>query len=114
MNNFTRDTGSMAELEIRSLVENAKTHIKQFYEMYDSKFRERLTHPLFNNIDDDKVSVLTGQVELLENEMVRRIRDLVWAQSLLKKDQIVTKKRLAECVSDKQLEMCLSGFRNTV
>ena len=76
----------MAELEIRTLVENAKNHIVQFYEMYDHKMREKLTHPLFEGIDSDKIQVLTGQVELLEQEMVKRVRDLVWAQSLLKKD----------------------------
>ena len=54
--------------------------------MYDSKMREKMTHPLFNDIDEDKVQVLTSQLELLEQEMVRRMRDLVWAQSLLKKD----------------------------
>jgi hypothetical protein len=45
-----------------------------------------MTHPLFEGIDGDKMQVLTGQVELLEQEMVKRIKDLVWAQSLLKKD----------------------------
>lgn len=43
--------------------------------------------------------------------MAKRVRDLVWAQSLLKKDQIVTKKRLAEAVSDKQLEITMSSMR---
>ena len=46
--------------------------------------------------------------------MVRRVRELVWAQGLLKKDQLATKKRLGDAVSDKQLEITLSGFRNTV
>ena len=46
--------------------------------------------------------------------MVRRVKELVWAQGLLKKDQLATKKRLADAVSDKQLEITLSGFRNTV
>ena len=96
----------MASLEMRTLVEMAKTNIKQFYEMYDRKIKSQMTHPLFQNIDDDmrnnsKISILTEQLELLENEMARRIRDIVWAQSLLKKDQIVTKKRLSETVSDK-------------
>ena len=49
-----------------------------------------MTHPLFRGIDEEdpnsKVQLLTEQVELLETEMARRIRDLVWAQSLLKKD----------------------------
>ena len=75
-----------------------------------------MTHPLFGDIDTEvggasKTQVLTEQVELLENEVARRIRDIVWAQSLLKKDQIVTKKRLSETVSDKQLEITLSSFR---
>ena len=76
--------------------------------------REKLSHPLFSSIEEDKLQVLTSQVELLETEMVRRIRDLVWAQSLLKKDQIATKKRLSEAVTDKQLDITLSGFRNHV
>ena len=49
---MSRDQGSMAELEIRSIVDMAKTHIKQFYDMYDSKIRDRLTHPLFEGIDE--------------------------------------------------------------
>jgi len=75
-----------------------------------------MTHPLFGDIDNEvggasKTQVLTEQLELLEDEVARRIRDIVWAQSLLKKDQIVTKKRLSETVSDKQLEITLSSFR---
>ena len=78
---MSRDQGSMAELEIRSMVDMAKVNIKQFYEMYDSKMKDRLTHPLFEGIDEagPKLQVLTEQVELLESEMARRIRDLVWA-----------------------------------
>ena len=109
-----RDSGSMAELEVRTLVEQAKVNIKQFYDMYDQKMKEKITHPLFDGIEEDKVLSLTGQVELLEQEMVRRVRELVWAQGLLKKDQLATKKRLGDAVSDKQLEITLSGFRNTV
>lgn len=45
--------------------------------------KSQLTHPLFQGIesnpDANKTYVLTEQVELLENEMARRIRDLVWA-----------------------------------
>ena len=76
----------------------------QFYEMYDKKMKANLTHPAFQGIDHEnttKVQVLTEQVDLLEAECARRIRDLIWAQNLLKKDQIVTKKRMSETVSDK-------------
>ena len=61
-----RDSGSMAELEVRTLVEQAKVNIKQFYDMYDQKMKEKITHPLFDGIEEDKVLSLTGQVELLE------------------------------------------------
>ena len=105
----------MAELEIRSMVEMAKSNIRQFYDMYDQKIKSKMTHPLFTNIDhldpNSKLQLLTEQLELLESEMAKRVRDLVWAQSLLKKDQIVTKKRLADAVSDKQLEITMSSMR---
>jgi hypothetical protein len=41
----------MAELEIRSMVEMAKSNIRQFYDMYDQKIKSKMTHPLFTNID---------------------------------------------------------------
>ena len=112
----SKDLRNAASLELRALVDIAKGQIKQFYEMYDKKMKQQMTHPLFGDIDNDvggasKTQVLTEQLELLENEVARRIRDIVWAQSLLKKDQIVTKKRLSETVSDKQLEITLSSFR---
>lgn len=49
---------------MRSLVDLAKTNIKQFYEMYDRKIKSQITHPLFQNIDDDirnnsKLQILT-------------------------------------------------------
>ena len=73
----------MAELEIRALVEQAKSNIMSFYEVYDKKVKNTLTHPLFRSIDDDprnsKFQILSEQVDLLENEMAKRIRDLVWA-----------------------------------
>ena len=110
-----RELGDMAELEIRSMVEMAKSNIKQFYDMYDRKIKSKMTHPLFRSIDEQdpnsKLQLLTEQIELLETEMAKRVRDLVWAQSLLKKDQIVTKKRLADTVSDKQLEITMSSMR---
>ena len=80
----------MAELEIRSLVEMAKSNIRQFYDMYDRKIKSQMTHPLFRGIDEEdpntKVQLLTEQLELLETEMAKRVRDLVWAQNALKKD----------------------------
>ena len=49
-----------------------------------------MRHPLFAGIDESdsahKIQVLTEQVDLLEQEVARKIRELVWAQSLLKKD----------------------------
>jgi len=59
--------------------------------MYDRKVKENLTHPYFKGLDASgenysKVHLLTEQVELLEKEVAKRIKDLVWAQSLLKKD----------------------------
>ena len=77
-----------------------------------------MTHPLFRGIDEEdpnaRVQLLTEQLELLETEMAKRIRDLVWAQNALKKDQIVTKKRLSEAISDKQLEITMSSLRSHV
>lgn len=72
--------------------------------MYDQKLKSQLTHPLFKGIDENqetnRVQVLQEQVDMLEAEVARRIRDLVWAQSLLKKDQIATKKRMAVMITD--------------
>lgn len=100
------------------MVDQAKQNIKHFYDMYDQKLRAQLTHPLFRGIDENpetnKVQVLTEQVDLLESEMAKRIRDVVWAQSLLKKDQIATKKRMGVMVTDKQLDVQLSAFRGHV
>ena len=77
-----------------------------------------MTHPLFRGIDEEdpntRVQLLTEQLELLETEMAKRVRDLVWAQNALKKDQIVTKKRLSEAISDKQLEITMSSLRSHV
>ena len=113
-----RDFRSAASLEVRALVDQAKQNIKHFYDMYDQKLRAQLTHPLFRGIDENpetnKVQVLTEQVDLLESEMAKRIRDVVWAQSLLKKDQIATKKRMGVMVTDKQLDVQLSAFRGHV
>jgi len=47
-----RELGDMAELEIRSMVEMAKSNIRSFYDMYDRKMKSKMTHPLFRNIDD--------------------------------------------------------------
>jgi hypothetical protein len=42
-----------------------------------------MVHPLFKSIDDhdpnSKVYLLTEQMELLETEMAKRIKDLIWA-----------------------------------
>ena len=48
----------------------------------DKKMKQQMTHPLFKGIDEDnsnKVHVLTEQLDLLEAEVARRIRDLTWA-----------------------------------
>lgn len=37
----------MAELEVRAVIDQAKGHIKQFYDMYDKKIKMQMTHPLF-------------------------------------------------------------------
>lgn len=47
-----RELGDMAELEIRSMVEMAKSNIRQFYDMYDRKIKSKMTHPLFRGIDE--------------------------------------------------------------
>ena len=60
------------------------------------------------------MQLLQEQLDMLEAEVARRIRDLVWAQSLLKKDQIATKKRMAVMVSDKQLDIQLNAFKGHV
>jgi len=77
-----------------------------------------MTHPLFRGIDENmelgQNAIMTEQMNLLESEIARRIRDLVWAQSILKKDQIATKKRISTMVSDKQLEIHMSSFRSHV
>jgi hypothetical protein len=63
-----------------------------------------MRHPLFAGIDESdlsqKVMTVTEQVDLLESEMARKVRELVWAQTLLKKDQIATKKRLSDSITD--------------
>lgn len=103
---------------MRALIEEAKESIRQFYDMYDQKLKSQITHPMFRGIDENKetnrVQVLQEQVDMLEAEVARRIRDLVWAQSLLKKDQIATKKRMSVMVTDKQLDIQLNAFKGHV
>ena len=71
--------------------------------------KQQMTHPLFKGLDENQetngTKVLQEQVDMLEAEVARRIRDLVWAQSLLKKDQIATKKRMAVMITDQQLDI---------
>lgn len=49
-----------------------------------------MRHPLFAGIDEgdfaQKLQIVNEQVDLLEQEVARKVRELVWAQSLLKKD----------------------------
>lgn len=106
----------MAELEIRSLVDEAKLNIKHFYDNYDRRMRENITHPLFLGLDGDpeKVTILNDQVDMLETEMAKRVRELISNQTILKKDQIATKKRMSELVTDKQLDITLSSYRNSM
>jgi hypothetical protein len=54
--------GAYAQLEVRQVIESAKSNIMQFYEMYDKKMKANLTHPAFQGIDHEnttKVQVLT-------------------------------------------------------
>lgn len=77
-----KEIRSIVNLEVNVAVDEAKNRIVQFYHMYDRKMKQHLTHPLFQGLDSShlsKVQVLTEQVELLENEVVKRIKDLVWA-----------------------------------
>lgn len=71
---------------------------------YEAKKKSQMRHPLFAGIDESdltqKVLTVTEQVEVLEAEVARKVRELVWAQTLLKKDQIATKKRLGETITD--------------
>ena len=50
---YLREVRSAATLEIRTVVEEAKESIKQFYDVYDQKIKSQMTHPLFRGIDEN-------------------------------------------------------------